>query len=401
MSKLILLLLSAALSWGACGTPPYANGYAFCREIVIDHTKVASDQTTFPMVVCLDATMGADCSSNAKELATAANGGSLANSNGFDFIFTSDNAGTTPIAYERVIQDITTGAAELWVLIASLSSSVDTKIYLFYQNASTTTDQSNGTAVWDSNYKVVTHFTQLTGGLPVNPTIVAEDSTSNGNGLLMRGAFGAVLGDSGKLGAAAEWNSVGDLFNSAPTGMPTGSSPRTLEIWINTTVSGFRQTANCIGANATDQRFAIFLNDTPSTWTVEGTNVAASFPPAPGTFVWQHIVLTLPGGSTTFMGVLPYVNGVLQTLSNLGNWTDTVNTTIGEYRVGGLCGLDRQFIIATGGRADESRVSDIARSADWISTEYNNQNTPNTFYSLGAQVPPNASGGGSRTIVIN
>lgn len=394
MKKALLFLISG-IAWGACASPPYANGYFFCREITIDHTKVPSTQGNFPMVVCFGTTMGAACSTNSKELATGSNGGKLLNSNGYDFIFTSDNAGTTPIAYERVIQNLTTGEAELWVLIASLSSSADTKIYLFYQNASVSTDQSNGTAVWDSNYKVVTHFTQLTGGLPINPTIVAADSTSNGNGLLMRGASGAVLGDSGKIGAAAEWNSQGDLFNLSPTGMPTGSGPRTLEAWINTTASGFNQTANCIGSDATDQRFALWLVDSPNTWSVEGGGVRASFSTTPGG--WQHLVLTLPGGSTTFMGVLAYVNGVQQTLSNLNNWTDTVNTVIGEYRVGGLCGRDREFILATGGRADESRVSDIARSADWIAAEYNNQNSPNTFYSLGPEVPSN----GGRTIIIN
>ena len=35
------------------------------------------------------------------------------------------------------------------------------------------------------------------------------------------------------------------------------------------------------------------------------------------------------------------------------------------------------------GVIDEARVSNIARSADWISTEYNNQNNPGTFYSVG------------------
>ena len=32
------------------------------------------------------------------------------------------------------------------------------------------------------------------------------------------------------------------------------------------------------------------------------------------------------------------------------------------------------------GLIDEFRISDVVRSADWILTEYNNQNSPETFY---------------------
>ena len=46
-------------------------------------------------------------------------------------------------------------------------------------------------------------------------------------------------------------------------------------------------------------------------------------------------------------------------------------------------GLDGYFA----GSVDEVRVSQIARSADWIATEYNNEYSPSTFYSLGAATP--------------
>src|SRR4029077_10286953 len=39
------------------------------------------------------------------------------------------------------------------------------------------------------------------------------------------------------------------------------------------------------------------------------------------------------------------------------------------------------------GSIDEMRLSNVARSADWIATEYNNQNSPSTFYTLGEFSP--------------
>ena len=37
------------------------------------------------------------------------------------------------------------------------------------------------------------------------------------------------------------------------------------------------------------------------------------------------------------------------------------------------------------GISDEFRISNAARPAGWIATEFNNQNSPGTFFSLGAQ----------------
>ena len=37
------------------------------------------------------------------------------------------------------------------------------------------------------------------------------------------------------------------------------------------------------------------------------------------------------------------------------------------------------------GIVDEVRISNIARSADWVKTEFNNQNSPGTFYTIGSE----------------
>jgi hypothetical protein len=37
------------------------------------------------------------------------------------------------------------------------------------------------------------------------------------------------------------------------------------------------------------------------------------------------------------------------------------------------------------GKIDELRISNIARSVDWIMTEFRNQNSPSTFYSVGGE----------------
>ena len=41
------------------------------------------------------------------------------------------------------------------------------------------------------------------------------------------------------------------------------------------------------------------------------------------------------------------------------------------------------------GAIDECRIASVARDANWITTEYNNQNAPTTFQTLGAEVSLN------------
>jgi hypothetical protein len=43
------------------------------------------------------------------------------------------------------------------------------------------------------------------------------------------------------------------------------------------------------------------------------------------------------------------------------------------------------------GSMDEARASNVARDIDWVTTDYNNQNAPTTFLSLGAEVTTNSS----------
>jgi hypothetical protein len=124
---------------------PWSNGYAHRRVITIDHTKVPNtDQTNFPALI----------SGTYSDLAITTNGGNVTNSNGYDIIFTSDAGGATALPYERESYNAATGAVNFWVQVPTLSHTSDTIIYMFYGNSTVTTDQTNKTAVWDSNYKV-------------------------------------------------------------------------------------------------------------------------------------------------------------------------------------------------------------------------------------------------------
>jgi hypothetical protein len=56
--------------------------------------------------------------------------------------------------------------------------------------------------------------------------------------------------------------------------------------------------------------------------------------------------------------------------------------TLSGCTVGGYLDLVADLTLGT---LDEIRVSNAVRSADWIATEYNNQSSPGTFYTLGSE----------------
>jgi hypothetical protein len=50
--------------------------------------------------------------------------------------------------------------------------------------------------------------------------------------------------------------------------------------------------------------------------------------------------------------------------------------------------------------SDELRISKIERSADWITTDYNNQSNPGTFSALGTESALVGGGGGPRAVIF-
>jgi hypothetical protein len=91
---------------------------------------------------------------------------------------------------------------------------------------------------------------------------------------------------------------------------------------------------------------------------------------APAAGSWSHIAVTMSGATATH-----YLNG-------LSNGSGTVSTTIADGGRNAKIGSRDDLFTMFKGALDEIRVSNSARSADWIATEYNNQYAPATFYTL-------------------
>lgn len=334
----------------------FPTGWSGRQKITIDATKVSgtSNFTNMPILIK---------DSNIPDAAYAA-----MLTTGADIRFSSDLAGTTELAFEIVAIDTTAKTAELWVKIPTLDYDDNTIIYMWYGNASATayavTDTYGAQAVW-SDYKGVYHLQSLT----ADSTAGAHTLTNNNT----------VTSGTGKIGSAASLASASSESLSINDNLNISSGNVTIDAWINPTtttsddinrtaiISHWDDTAKVdyrLGLGATGLFAARHAPNT--SWNDTSQKAISS--------VLQKITLVYDGTS-----IYLYHNGAVHNsaaVSSTGSGTATTATKIG---IGASpTGASTYY----NGIVDEARFRPSAVTADWIATEYNNQNDPTTFLTM-------------------
>jgi Concanavalin A-like lectin/glucanases superfamily len=353
---LLALILSARLFAG--------NGYSYMRSVTIDHTKVPNtDQAAFPVLV----------TGTYAWLATVANGGHVQSNTGLDIIFTSDSSGVSIVPFERVIYTPASGLVEFWINIASVSHTADTVFYIFYGKAGAS-DQSNKTGTWNSGYVGVWHGGDGT-------TVGLTDSTSNANNCTNAGGTLATA-TPGQIGGAIQYASSGPQYldcGTSATLRPT--TALTISHWIQWHVNTLAGTMGNVD-NTNGYGFVFRGSFSPASTiyiqtvvaTVE-TDVFDAFGVPMTADTWYYSVGTWTAGANNLK---LFRNGVANATSSTAA---TIGASGSSFRIGEQGSGSNPFT----GKLDEVHVSNVVRSPDWITTEYNNQNSPSSFYTLGTE----------------
>ena len=280
-----------------------------------------------------------------------------ANANGYDLIFTDDD-GITLLDFEIESWNSSTGELQAWVE-TDISATTDKVIYIYYGNSSAT-DESNATGVWDSNYKLVQHLQEIPAG-------ITYDSTSNNNDGTTSGMDSSDQVD-GKIDGGLDFDGGDDGVD-----IPDSSS---LDIFGNITISLWVYHNNT--ANATIlQKGAAYLFSRVSNERMKfvGYGLSDSTIISSGGWLplntWTHLVARYNGSE-----ICVYQNG--GAFSMCENSSGNINTNNDSLKIGGTAEYFN-------GQIDEVRISNTARSENWIKTEYANQNSPSTFITLSAQ----------------
>ncbi|MGC1391256.1 MAG: DUF2341 domain-containing protein, partial [Bacteroidales bacterium] len=326
--------------------PPVVTlGYSYSRDIILNAASGSSDLTDFPALISI----------TLPELKTIPNLGHVSNANGYDIIFT-DQSGNK-LDHQIESYDGLAGQFIGWVRIPILSHTASTTIKMLYGNSSVSVNPSLK-SVWASNYKGVWHL---------NGTDYT-DATSTGN----NGTENATSNVAGRIAGGRSFNGSTSYISVTTSGFVPNNNNQTISIWANySTVPAGSQ--NLISFQNTVAGSAIqlgFRGGDAVAWKWGGT-LLADAGAAPSANVWHFYVYTFDGTTSRI-----YVDGVEKNNSIIAPQTALPSEgNIGRYNNG-------EYVAAS---LDEPRFSMSPKSADWILTEYNNQNNPGAFTTVGAE----------------
>ncbi|CAK0753958.1 hypothetical protein CCP3SC1AL1_2050003 [Gammaproteobacteria bacterium] len=340
------------------------TSWQYYKKITIDHTKVPATLTNFPVLF----------------LNTSASF-AHAQADGDDFMFVA-NGNTTK--YNHEIESFASNKLIAWVNITTMSSSVDTVVWLYYGNSGCSSQQ-NPTGVWNSNYKVVLHM---------NGTTTIQDSTSNNHDGTATSdeATGFINKAQSFTKTSSDYINMGDA-NDFSFGDASADIPFTWSCWMK---PDYTETSSY-------QYYSLFNKFSTNNWEyqyyyVTKTGVAHRFDVLicdESTDKYQSIFYTYYPSKTSYnyvtltynanelaSGLNFYVNGtkVSRTCTNMSGYVAMENKNA-NLEIGALNGADFY-----NGLLDEVHISNVERNSSWISAEYNNQYSPSTFLSVSIEI---------------
>ncbi len=334
------------------------SGWGYRQPITISGSVTPSELNDFPVLVKL-----ADPANPLFAHASSAQG--------YDVFFTAAD-GITRLDHDLELFRNASGSEELCAWVKTpVSSAQDTLIYMYYGGEFSGNPSS--VATWDDHFVAVHHLQQ-------DPSAAGpqmKDSTWRTNHGTTYGDMTASQQVAGKVGGALNFDGANDYVSLGkdPSLYP---AEITLEAWVKSDAFGDWDgiITNKKGASdglnlqiGTNQRIASLVgNGTGYTY------VKTSW--APETDEWYHVVVTHSGTTNKL-----YVDGELAAEGTLALSYDPSRplTLIGEF-YDGTRGLRFDGLI------DEVRISNVARSADWILANYQMMNTPGAYLTFGPEL---------------
>ncbi|MEZ6256051.1 MAG: DUF2341 domain-containing protein [Patescibacteria group bacterium] len=303
-------------------------------------------------------------------------------STGYDVLFTTKDG--TKLDHEVEYIDSAAGTITAWVRIPSLSPTTDTQIYVYYGNPGAE-DQQNAAGVWTNGFTSVLHLKEdptqhvCDGGI----TYDACDSTGYNNWGDAVGGMQASARVASKIGYGYDLDGFDDKVRvpHSSTISTTASDSFTVSFWYygyllsdtnpQTTLAQDMMKKSAGGSSA-GWRFGHTATNKLELVIADGTNSTTSTTTSDTIDEAWHYVVGVKDEVNDQIRI--YFDGVLED-------SDTDTTTGSLVDSGETINWGNNFNLIE----DELRFSTVPRTTDWVLTEYNNQDSPSTFYSLAQQ----------------
>ena len=321
------------------------------KLITINSSQVVSTLSNFPVLI---------------NLASDSNLVSFAQADGDDiaFVLDSDN---TQLNHEIELYNDITGELYAWVNIPSLSSTVDTMIWMYYGNPSCSSQQ-NPEDVWDSDYVGVWHFSEESG--------IVYDSTSNDIDVSPTGDLTYL--QTGQVGNSLRFGGSNDFLSCSDKNALDLTGEFSVSLWFKpySISSGVILTKGKqvlygnqnyqVGTGSAGTKMRVHIGFTNAESNVHNMNINT----------WYYLSYTFDDSTND---VTFYKDGDVFDTATL-SIPMTTNDEI--FMIGGGESNGNDWSTAF---FDELRLSKTIRSQGWINTSYNMMNSPMTFISVGIE----------------
>jgi hypothetical protein len=338
-----------------------ASGYTYTRTVTMNNAAVgmSGNVTNFPVLLSIqsnDLIVSGTCADKIQN-PTGPN---------YDFAFFDPSAASSELYYQVQSYNSTTGTLLVWVRIPTMYATTNNT--LAFEYGAKVPPVTHNTAffenTWTADYQAVYHFSES------GYTGTTADGTSNNRTASLAGFSSSNYVAAGKIGSCYTFGGVADM--EAPATSP--SSTVTMSAWVNTSNNNVDEKVitdeNSGGDGSGGYKLGVYFGSA-ETEAVYTLNRSSTTPAEPGlsTNTWYYVQGVYDGTTMS-----TYVNGVQYkkyAVTATSTFTNTLYIGIGEGK-----------IYPFNGMIDEPRVSNVAKSSDWIKMEYANQNSPTTFATL-------------------
>jgi hypothetical protein len=251
-----------------------------------------------------------------------------------------------PLAYQIEAWDAALATANIWVRIPAIKGNAQQKIDMFWGKADARSESSGKAVFNDSNgYLSVWHL---------------DDPAKDETGALEGKNQGSTPA-AGVIGQGRHFEpGKGILCGENITTYPTGSNPHSTEVWFKAKTSGDRIV--CWGNGEPKAVVQMILSKPPRmSMDCYGSGAGLQAGSTIPMNEWVHIIHTCKQGDSRL-----YVNGRLDGVSTNENSPLDIKSPAKMF-MGGW----GNYVF--NGDMDEVRISKVARSADWVKLQYENQ----------------------------
>lgn len=363
--------------------------YSYYKTITIDNAKVGGDEVDFPLVINI---------ASDNNLRTVGNGGQIQNTDATgtiignvtvpaDLVFSPNSDGSAPYDFEYEYYDATTGALIAHVRLPTMSSGTPTVLYMAYGDAGVVASQETIATVWDASFKAVHHKHGAAWAEILDSTATGSDADGEGGNPTYQ--------HPSQIGYGVDYDGDDCHTLNGVLANIEGLNEGTFECWFTQDANGL----NCaffISDKDSNNDFAgMFIGawtgdyaDESLAWIVRRGGATALYMVVRNGHDFyndgdrHHVVVITGDGANRII-----IDGVNQAITfaagaiNTNEFTN-INNPDTMWMAGRKITAGNNYLT---GELDEIRISNSARSTNWAVSCYNNQFSPGTFYSIGAQ----------------